>query len=86
MYDYSLYQRYKTNQVMVSTNKCSAPRAADTARYARASKNATKTCKGGRTKRPIIWCEQRIENAKSCLFSRAKSLVLCCVLAGGVTF
>ena len=37
------------------------------ARYARARKNATETCKGGRKKRPvIIWCEQRSDNAKRC--------------------
>ena len=36
----------------------SAPRATDAARYARARKDATETCKRGRKKRPmVIWCE-----------------------------
>ena len=65
--------------------KGSAPRAADASRYARARKNATETCKMGRKKRPMIWCEQQIDNAKSCL-CRAYCPVLCCVLVGGVTF
>ena len=37
-------------------------------RSRKARKNATKKiCKGGRKKRPAIWCEQRFDNAKSCL-------------------
>ena len=39
--------------VLVHSYKGSAPRAADTARYARASKNTGK-CEGG-GKRPMIW-------------------------------
>ena len=73
------------DKLKVVIYKGSAPRAADAARYARARKNATKTCKGGRKRRPMIWCEQRIDNAKSCL-CRANCRVLCCVLVGGVTF
>ena len=59
----------------VLSHKGSAPRAADAARYACAKKKATKTCKGSRKKRPMIWCEQRIDNAESCL-CRANCLVL----------
>ena len=55
------------------------------ARYARARKNATETCKGGRKKRPvIIWCEQLSDNAKRCL-CRAKCPALCWALVD-VTF
>ena len=36
----------------------SAPWAADAARYARAKKNATETCKWDRKERPVIvWCK-----------------------------
>ena len=59
----------------------SAPRAGDAARYARARKNATETCKGGRKKRPVI---QRSDNAKRCL-CRANFPALCWVLVG-ITF
>ena len=69
---------------MCITYKSPAPRAADAARYARARQGRMqlKTCKGGRKKRPMIWCEQRFDNAKSCL-CRANCPVcaqLCCVL------
>ena len=63
----------------------SAPRELDAARYARARKNATETCKGGRKKRPgIFWCGQRSDNANRCL-CRANCPALCCVLVD-VTF
>ena len=63
----------------------SAPRAAPAARYACSRKNATKTCEGGRKKRPvIIWCEQRSDTAKRCL-CRANCPALCWVLVD-VTF
>ena len=63
------------------TYKGSTPGAADAVRYARARNNV----KGGRKKRPMIWCEQRIDNAKSCL-CRPNCPVQCCVLVDGVTF
>ena len=69
--------------------KGSAPRAAGAARYARARQGRMqlKTCKGGRKKRPMIWCEQRFDNAKSCLEQIAllRSAVLCASVTG-VTF
>ena len=68
-----------------SVHKDSAPRAADAARYARARQGRMqlKTCEGGRKKRPTIWCEQRFDNAKSCL-CRASCLVV--VLSCAVCF
>ena len=69
--------------------KGSAPRAADAARYARARQGRMQleTCKGGRKKRPMIWCEHRFDNAKSCLKQVALlcSAVLCAFVTG-VTF
>ena len=73
--------------------KGSAPRAADAARYARERQGTIplKTCKGGRKKRPMIWCEQQFDNAKSCLCRANCPVVLscavcfcyrCCVLIG----
>ena len=56
--------------------KGSALWAADAARYAPARKNTTK-CEGGRKKRPMIWCEQRFDNAKS--YTR-KLIALCCAV------
>ena len=63
-------------------HKGCAPRAADAARYARARQGRMqlKTCKGGRKKRPIIWCEQRFDNAKSCLEQIALRIVLSCAV------
>ena len=39
-----------------------------------------KTCKGGRNNRPMIWCEQRFENAKSCLCRANCPVVLSCAV------
>ena len=62
--------------------KGSALRAADAARYARARQGRMqlKTCKGGRKKRPMIWCEQRFDNAKSCLCRANCPVVLSCAV------
>ena len=57
--------------------KGSAPRAADAARYARARQGRTqlKTCKGGKKKRPTIWCEQRFDKCQELL---VQSKLPCC--------
>ena len=62
--------------------KGSAPRAADVARYARARKGRMQlqTCKGGKMKRPMIWCEQRCDNGKSCLCRANCPVVLGCAV------
>ena len=65
--------------------KGSAPRAADAARYARARQGGMQlktyqVCKGGRKKRPMIWCEQRFDNAKSCLCRANCPVVLSCAV------
>ena len=39
-----------------------------------------KTCEGGRKKRPMIWCEQRFDNAKSCLCRPNCPVVLSCAV------
>ena len=60
----------------------SAPRAADAVRYARARQRRMqlKTCTGGGKKRPMIRCEQRFDNAKSCFCRANYSVVLRCAL------
>ena len=65
-----------------SIYKGSAPRAADAARYARARQEnmQLKTCEGGRKKRPMIWCEQRFDNAKSCLCRANCPAVVSCAV------
>ena len=50
--------------VLDGVYKGSAPRAADAAPYARARNDTTK-CEGARIKRPMIWCIQRFDDAKS---------------------
>ena len=62
--------------------KGSYPRAADAARYARARQERMqlKACNGGRKKRPMIWCEQRFDNAKSCLCRTNCTDVLSCAV------
>ena len=69
--------------------KGSAARAADAARYARARQGRLQliSFKKGRKKRPMIGCEQRFDNANSCLDQIALfcSAVLC-ALVTGVTF
>ena len=42
-----------------------------------------KTCKGGRKKRPMIWCEQRFDNAKSCLCRANCPVMLSCAVCFG---
>ena len=37
-------------------------------------------CKGGRKGRPMIWCEQRFDNAKSCLCRENCPVVLSCAV------
>ena len=71
---------------MVNSNmyKGSAQRAANAALSVRTGKDTTK-CEVGRNKRPMIWCNERYDNAKSYLF-RAVCPVLCCALVGNVTF
>ena len=66
----------------VTEYKGSAPRAADAARYARSRQGRMqlKTCKGGRKKRPMIWCEQRFDNAKRCLCRANCPVVLSCAV------
>ena len=50
-------------------------------RSRKARKNATKnTCKGGGKKRPMIWCGQRFDNAKSCLCRANCPVVLSCAV------
>ena len=39
-----------------------------------------KTCKGGRKKRPMFWCEQQFDNAKICLCRANCPVVLSCVV------
>ena len=39
-----------------------------------------RTCKGGRKKRPTIFCEQRFDNAKSCLCRANCPVVLSCAV------
>ena len=67
----------------------SAPRAADAACYGRAKQRRMhlQTCERGRKKRPMTWCEKRVDNAKSCLQQIALlcSAVLCAFVTG-VTF
>ena len=56
-----------------------------TATIARGRMQLKHVCIGSTKKRPMIWCEQALDNAKSCL-CRANCPVLCCVLVGIVTF
>ena len=65
-----------------SRYKGSSPRAADAARYARGRQGRMqlKTLKGGRKKRPMNWCEQRFDNAKSCLCRANCPFVLSCAV------
>ena len=74
--------------------KGSAPRPADAALFARAREGRMQlpnTCKGGRKKRPMIWCEPRFDINKSCLCRANCPVVLscavcfcyrCCILIG----
>ena len=73
---------HETIRVNNKGYKGSAPRAADAARYARARQERMqlKACKGGRKKRPMIWCEQRFDNAKSCLCRANCPVVLSCAV------
>ena len=74
---------------LVLIYKRSAPRAASAARYARARQGRMqlKRCKGGRKKRPMIWCEKRFDNAKSCLEQISLlCLAVLCAFVTGVTF
>ena len=45
-----------------------------------ATKNILRACKGGRKKRPMIWCEQRFDNAKSCFCRANCPVVLSCAV------
>ena len=56
-------ERRLTYLIFLIFYKGSAPRAADATRYARARQGRMqlKTYKGGREKRPMIWCEQQCQ-------------------------
>ena len=62
--------------------KGSAPRAAEAARYVRArlKRMQLKTCKAGKKKRPMIWCEQRFDVMQSCLCRANCPVVLSCAV------
>ena len=47
-----------------------------------------KHVKGAERKRPMIWCEQQFNNAKSCLCRASRHVVLSCAVCfvTGVTF
>ena len=63
-----------------SSYKRSAPRAADTARYACARKISTK-CEGGREKRPMISATSDLIMSRATCAELIGLPVLCCLLA-----
>ena len=76
----------KKISTMVVLCEGSATRAADATCYARAGKTTTE-CEGGRKKRPMVWCIERVDIiAKSCYIRRSDCPGLCSVLVSDVTF
>ena len=74
--------KYVFSFFIIYIYKGSVPRVADAARHARARRGRMqpKICKGSRKKRPMIWCEHRFDNAKSCLCRANCPVVVSCAV------